>query len=132
MGKKPVRSPLSPEADQARRNLRRLWDIARYQRGLTQADICRETGWSQGVVSNYLRGEISLNPRAVDSFAVFLGVSPDEIWPGLIKSRSVDPDSIPPEVIRLARDICQLAPEDMQVVLRVARQFSPVPAKESK
>lgn len=130
MGKKPIRSPLTPEADQARRNLRRLWDIARYQRGLTQADICRETGWSQGVVSNYLRGEIALNPRAVDLFAAFLDVSPEEIWPGLIKSRAADTDAIPAEVIRLARDICQLAPEDRQIVLRVARQFSPVPAKE--
>ena len=59
--------------------LSKLWDREQRARKFTQDTAADDLGWSQGMISQYLRGHTALGLEATLKFAKFLGVSPSEI-----------------------------------------------------
>jgi transcriptional regulator with XRE-family HTH domain len=75
--------PTKADLDAARR-LRARWDEKRKEVGLTQEDIAKDwpgkpEGATQGLVSQYLRGEIPLGYIALLHFAKKLKCAPEDI-----------------------------------------------------
>lgn len=78
------RRPLTPAERAAAQRLSEEWAKFRDRERATQEWLGRETGLgSQTVVSQYLRGHIPLNLKAILAFCRVLGVSPDTISPEL-------------------------------------------------
>ena len=90
MNDKTSRRILTPEQEQARQNLRRLWDQRKNElktkgEKLTQEGAAEQMGYSgQQVVSHYLNGFVALNFEAVLKFAAVLRCSPKDIYPDII------------------------------------------------
>lgn len=118
------RSPLTPKARVAQQNLLRLWRGWRQDTGMRQADLAEMMGVGQSVVSQYLHGRISLNTDAVLRFADALGVSHDEIWPGIVPANRAVEDVLSPDTVSLAREIERLSERDRKVVQAVISKFA--------
>lgn len=83
------RRPLTPEEREAARKLSAEWAKFRDREKATQEWLGRETGLgSQTVVSQYLRGHIPLNLKAILAFCRVLKISPETISPELTQELS--------------------------------------------
>lgn len=82
---KVIRYISQEDLDNAER-LRKIWNQAKKDRGVTQKDAVKAFGWSQPTVSQYLNGDIALNTDAIMKWAKFLGCKPEAISPKLGKT----------------------------------------------
>lgn len=82
-----AREPLQPIQELAAARLSeafKKWQVQQKRRGLpsSQAEAAAQLGWGQSAMSQYLRGEIPLNVRALQKFCSLLKVDPASIsWP---------------------------------------------------
>lgn len=122
------RAKVTPEtrADAAR--LKHMWE-ARLAPRLSQAEFGElfDIG-NQSAVGQFLRGEVPLSLKAAKGFAKGLGCSVGEFSPSLAKEAAqiaelVPLDSLPPEVVDLARDIYRLPQRERRRVIAMCRQI---------
>ncbi len=77
-----IRYPLTQREKRAQKNLRTIWDQKKRELGLTQEKAAEAMGLgTQGAVSHYLNGRLSLNLESTIAFAKILKVSPQDIDP---------------------------------------------------
>ncbi len=93
----------------------RLRDIRR-RRGLTQAEVAKQLGIDQTLVSNYERGAARLHGALVAGFAKTLRVSADEIL-GL-KDSAPKNGAANGRLLRRLLRIEELSPSDRKAVLK--------------
>lgn len=55
---------------------------ARKAAGLTQVDVARSFGWTQGAISKMEAGEIRIDPIELQRFATLYGVEVTALLPG--------------------------------------------------
>lgn len=93
----------------AAENLRRLWDSRKKSLGLTQEKVAAEEfDATQGLISQYLNGNIALGPVAVLRFARVLKCKPQEIRADF--KYTVVSDDLTPDAIRFAYKWLSLPP----------------------
>ncbi|MFO1430555.1 MAG: helix-turn-helix transcriptional regulator [Candidatus Competibacteraceae bacterium] len=116
---------LTPDEENARNRLKRIWEAKRKVLGLTQQNVADRCGWSsQSTTGHYLSGRLALNTDAVLALARVLNVNPNEIWPNLLPNLKLD-DVVSPDVAHIARAIDNLPDQDRQLVLTVISRFLP-------
>lgn len=89
-GKDQSRKAKPTPADQlAAEKLRRLWnEFQRANPGVTQEDAADKMGFTQGALSQYLKGSLPIRARAVLRFSQYLGCEPRDIRDDLPELRS--------------------------------------------
>lgn len=78
------RRALTAEEQEARDNLRRIWNEKKSELRITQESAAHKMDISQGAVSHYLNGIIPLNMGAIFKFSELLKVNPNEISRDLV------------------------------------------------
>lgn len=74
--------------------LKKVWDTAKREKGLTQTKAAKALGIRQATFSQYLNGKIPLNTNFVFSLAELIGVQPGEISKELGRYRSLSASSM--------------------------------------
>ena len=72
---------LNQREENARSNLKRLFEIQKQQTGLTQKDVNDAIGWTGSVFGQFLQGRLALSPRAIVKLAEHFKVYPSDIDP---------------------------------------------------
>lgn len=79
----PRRESMTVADVEAATKLKKIWLNKRKRLNLTQKKVAQRFGITQGLVSNYLNGQQSLNIKAVIMFATVLEEEPKDIYPEL-------------------------------------------------
>jgi hypothetical protein len=122
------RAKVTPETKAESARLRRKWD-ERPEPRLSQTVFGEIYGiGGQSAVGQFLRGDIPLSLKAAKGFAAGLGCSLPEISERLAAEAAsmaglLPTDSLPADVIELAREIHQLPPRDRKRVLGMCREI---------
>lgn len=74
--------------------LKKVWDTAKREKGLTQTKAAKALGIRQATFSQYLNGRIPLNTNFVFNLAELIGVQPGEISKELGRYRSLSASSM--------------------------------------
>lgn len=91
--------PLTQEQLEDAARLRSVFQEAKTRnRSITQEKVALACGWTQGAVSQYLRGKIPLNLNAVVRLSKELGVSPSAISPSLAATLDNTAPVLPAEI----------------------------------
>jgi len=76
----------SEQEEDALQRINKIYKHQKSEDGLTQKKLAKLMGIKeQSAVSQYLRGEITLNPIVVLNFAQAMNVSPMELYPALME-----------------------------------------------
>ena len=74
--------------------LKKVWDTAKREKGLTQTKAAKALGIRQATFSQYLNGKIPLNTNFVFNLAELIGVQPGDISKELGRYRSLSASSV--------------------------------------
>lgn len=122
------RAKVTPETKAEAARLRRMWDD-RPEPKLSQTVFGEMYGvGSQSAVGQFLRGETPLSLKAAKGFAAGLGCSLSDISPRLAAETAamaglLPADSLPSDVIELAREIHRLPPRERRHVLGMCQEI---------
>lgn len=89
MPTKDLTGGLSPEEERARLNLRQLYDTKKKELGLTQNELAKRMGCTQGYITHLFNGRAALNMQSTVQLATHLKADPKEIYPELFKGLSI-------------------------------------------
>lgn len=78
-----ARRELTPSEKHDARRLRELFHEEKRKTGLTQKEVGKLIGKTQGAVGHYINGHSPLNFDAIISFSLALGCRPEDIRPSL-------------------------------------------------
>ena len=67
-------------------NLKRIWNIRKKERKVTQALAASQLNWTQGALSQYLNGITPMSAQTVIKLANYLNVHPTKIDPSINES----------------------------------------------
>ena len=76
-----VRRELTSREENARQNLKRIYQARKHQDRITQKDVSKWMGWSHSVFGQYITGRIPLNAKAVIKLAKYFNVYASDIDP---------------------------------------------------
>lgn len=77
---------ITPEHRKEAARLKKEWSSRKRTLGLTQCDVAKQLGWTQGAVSQYLNAHVALNTDTILTFARLLQISPNKIRPGILNN----------------------------------------------
>lgn len=80
-----IHRKLTEREETARLNLKRIFELEKGRRGLTQRDVNRAIGWTSSVFGQFIQGRLALSPRAIVRLAEFFKCHPADIDPELLE-----------------------------------------------